>query len=158
MLDEVTERDLKYMREALREAEAAGAAGDVPVGAIVVLGDRIVGRGRNERELTGDPLAHAEIVALRAAAAELGHWRLDEAELFVTLEPCPMCAGAIVQSRLRSLTYGTPDARGGAARSLFRVCDDPRTHHRVHVRNGILAEESASLLTEFFRAKRKPRP
>lgn len=158
MWDEVTERDLKYMREALREAEAAGAAGDVPVGAIVVLGDRIVGRGRNERELTGDPLAHAEIVALRAAAAELGHWRLDEAELFVTLEPCPMCAGAIVQSRLRSLTYGTPDARGGAARSLFRVCDDPRTHHRVHVRNGILAEESASLLTEFFRAKRKPRP
>jgi tRNA(adenine34) deaminase len=158
MLDEVTERDLKYMREALREAEAAGAAGDVPVGAIVVLGDRIVGRGRNERELTGDPLAHAEIVALRAAAAELGHWRLDEAELFVTLEPCPMCAGAIVQSRLRSLTYGTPDARGGAARSLFRICDDPRTHHRVHVRNGILAEESASLLTEFFRAKRKPRP
>ncbi len=158
MWDEVTERDLKYMREALREAEAAGAAGDVPVGAIVVLGDRIVGRGRNERELTGDPLAHAEIVALRAAAAELGHWRLDEAELFVTLEPCPMCAGAIVQSRLRSLTYGTPDARGGAARSLFRICDDPRTHHRVHVRNGILAEESASLLTEFFRAKRKPRP
>jgi tRNA(adenine34) deaminase len=158
MLDEVTERDLKYMREALREAEAAGAAGDVPVGAVVVLGDRIVGRGRNERELTGDPLAHAEIVALRAAAAELGHWRLDEAELFVTLEPCPMCAGAIVQSRLRSLTYGTPDARGGAARSLFRICDDPRTHHRVHVRNGILAEESASLLTEFFRAKRKPRP
>ena len=97
MWDEVTERDLKYMREALREAEAAGAAGDVPV-------------------------------------------------------------GAIVQSRLRSLTYGTPDARGGAARSLFRICDDPRTHHRVHVRNGILAEESASLLTEFFRAKRKPRP
>jgi tRNA(adenine34) deaminase len=158
MWDEVTERDLKYMREALLEAEAAGAAGDVPVGAIIVLGDRIVGRGRNERELTGDPLAHAEIVALRAAAAELGHWRLDEAELFVTLEPCPMCAGAIVQSRLRSLTYGTPDARGGAARSLFRICDDPRTHHRVHVRNGILAEESASLLTEFFRAKRKPRP
>lgn len=158
MWDEVTERDLKYMREALLEAEAAGAAGDVPVGAIVVLGDRIVGRGRNERERTGDPLAHAEIVALRAAAAELGHWRLDEAELFVTLEPCPMCAGAIVQSRLRSLTYGTPDARGGAARSLFRICDDPRTHHRVHVRNGILAEESASLLTEFFRAKRKPRP
>ena len=158
MWDEVTERDLKYMREALREADAAGAAGDVPVGAIVVLGDRIVGRGRNERELTGDPLAHAEIVALRAAAAELGRWRLDEAELFVTLEPCPMCAGAIVQSRLRSLTYGTPDARGGAARSLFRICDDPRTHHRVHVRNGILAEESASLLTEFFRAKRKPRP
>jgi tRNA(adenine34) deaminase len=158
MWDEVTERDLKYMREALLEAEAAGAAGDVPVGAIIVLGDRIVGRGRNERELTGDPLAHAEIVALRAAAAELGHWRLDEAELFVTLEPCPMCAGAIVQSRLRSLTFGTPDARGGAARSLFRICDDPRTHHRVHVRNGILAEESASLLTEFFRAKRKPRP
>jgi len=158
MWDEVTERDLKYMREALQEAEAAGAAGDVPVGAIVVLGDRIVGRGRNERELTGDPLAHAEIVALRAAAAELGHWRLDEAELFVTLEPCPMCAGAIVQSRLRSLTYGTPDARGGAARSLFRICDDPRSYHRVHVRNGILAEESASLLTEFFRAKRKPRP
>ena len=158
MWDEVTERDLKYMREALREAEAAGAAGDVPVGAVVVLGDRIVGRGRNERELTGDPLAHAEIVALRAAAAELGHWRLDEAELFVTLEPCPMCAGAIVQSRLRSLTFGTPDARGGAARSLFRICDDPRTHHRVHVRNGILAEESARLLTEFFRAKRKPRP
>jgi tRNA(adenine34) deaminase len=158
MWDEVTERDLKYMREALLEAEAAGAAGDVPVGAIIVLGDRIVGRGRNERELTGDPLAHAEIVALRAAAAELGHWRLDEAELFVTLEPCPMCAGAIVQSRLRSLTFGTPDARGGAARSLFRICDDPRTHHRVHVRNGILAEESASLLTEFFRSKRKPRP
>jgi tRNA(adenine34) deaminase len=74
------------------------------------------------------------------------------------LEPCPMCAGAIVQSRLRSLTFGTPDARGGAARSLFRICDDPRTHHRVHVRNGILAEESASLLTEFFRSKRKPRP
>ncbi len=158
MWDEVTERDLKYMREALKEAEAAGEAGDVPVGAVVVLGDRIVGRGRNERELTGDPLAHAEIVALRAAAAELGHWRLDEAELFVTLEPCPMCAGAIVQSRLRSLTYGTPDARGGAARSLFRICDDPRTHHRVHVRNGILAEESASLLTEFFRSKRNPRP
>ena len=158
MMDEVTERDLKYMREALLEAAAAGAAGDVPVGAVVVLGDRIVGRGRNERELHGDPLAHAEIVALRAAAAELGHWRLDEAELYVTLEPCPMCAGAIVQSRLRSLTYGTPDARGGAARSLFRICDDPRTHHRVHVRDGILADESAKLLTEFFRAKRKSRP
>jgi tRNA(adenine34) deaminase len=146
--------DEKWMREALMEAAEAEASGDVPVGAVVVLAGRVVGRGRNRRVVNQDPLAHAEVEALRDAAATVRSWRFDEASLYVTLEPCPMCAGAIVQSRVGSLIVGALDARFGAVRSVFQVCDDPRTTHRVRVRSGILADECAGILSEFFKPRR----
>ena len=141
--------DARWMELALDEARAAAAAGDVPVGAVVVHGDAILGRGRNRREVDRDPTAHAELVALREAARALGHWRV-EATLFVTQEPCPMCAGAIVNARVRRLVYGCPNPKAGAVSTLYQIPTDPRLNHRVEVVGGIRSEECAALLQAFF--------
>ncbi|BBH17593.1 tRNA-specific adenosine deaminase [Nocardioides baekrokdamisoli] len=136
---------------ALDEARAALETGDVPVGAIVVGADgQIVGRGRNIREATHDPTGHAEVVALRFAAEALGRWRLEDCTLVVTLEPCTMCAGAIVQSRIRTLVFGAYDEKAGAVGSLWDVVRDRRLNHRPEVIGGVRAEESAALLRDFF--------
>ena len=144
----------QYMGEALEEARAAGEAGDVPVGAIVVLDDVIIGRGRNRRVADDDPLAHAEVEAIRAAAAHVGRWRLDGATLVVTLEPCPMCAGALVQSRVSNLAFGAFDAKAGGVRSVFQICEDRRLPHRLDVSAGGRAEECSQVLRDFFSARR----
>jgi tRNA(adenine34) deaminase len=148
-------RSEAYMRRALAAAEDAARCGEVPVGAVVVVRDEVVAMAHNERETRLDPTAHAEIVALRRAAAVLGGWRLVDAELFVTMEPCPMCAGALVNARLRRLVYGCDDPKAGAARTLYRLLDDPRLNHRVEVVPGVLAEESARVLRAFFSRLRR---
>jgi tRNA(adenine34) deaminase len=145
------EADERFMREAMAEAERAAEAGDVPVGAVVVdAAGAIVGRGRNRREADQDPTAHAEIDALRRAAAALGHWRLEGATVFVTLEPCPMCAGALVNARVARLVYGCADPKAGAVDTLFSIGTDPRLNHRFAARGGVLADACAGLLKEFF--------
>lgn len=146
--------DDQWMTIALEEARAAAAAGDVPVGAIVVADDHILGRGRNRRELDHDPTAHAEIMALREAAQTLGMWRV-EATLFVTQEPCPMCAGAIVNARVKRLVYGCTNPKAGAVETLFSIVTDPRLNHRAEVRGGVLAAECAGELQQFFAALRR---
>jgi tRNA(adenine34) deaminase len=147
--------DEGWMQVALGEARAALGHGDVPVGAVVVAADGIeLGRGRNRREQTGDPTAHAELEALRAAAHALGHWRLDGSTLVVTLEPCTMCAGALVQARVGRLVFGADDPKAGAVTSLFDLVSDPRLPHRLEVRRGVLAIDSAELLRDFFRDRR----
>jgi len=138
------------MREALAEAEQALAHGDVPVGAVVIHGRTIVGRGHNRREADADPTAHAEMLALREAARTLGGWRLASVTLYCTLEPCPMCAGAMVLARLPRLVYGADDPKMGAAGSVVELLRDPRFNHHVAVTRGILAEESQALLERFF--------
>jgi tRNA(adenine34) deaminase len=145
-----------YMRQALAAAEQAAAAGEVPVGAVIVVGGEVVAIAHNERETKNDPTAHAEVVALRRAAGLLGRWRLVDAELYVTMEPCPMCAGALVNARLRRLVYGCDDPKAGAARTLYTLLDDPRLNHRVEVIPGVLAAESAGLLRAFFSRLRRP--
>jgi tRNA(adenine34) deaminase len=150
------ERELGFMRRALGAAEQAAGRGEVPVGAVVVVGDEIVAVAHNERETESDPTAHAEIVALRRAAAALGSWRLTGADLFVTMEPCPMCAGALVNARLRRLYYGCDDPKAGAARTLYTLLDDPRLNHRVEVIPGVLGAEGAALLRSFFWRLRQP--
>ena len=144
------------MREAIAEARKALAAAEVPIGAVVVHepSDRIIGRGHNRRENDHDPTAHAEILALREAAGAIGHWRLLDCVLVVTLEPCPMCAGAAVNARVPRLVYGCPDPKAGAVRTLFQLCDDPRLNHRVTIEHGVLGDECAELLRSFFRAQR----
>ena len=142
--------DEAYMRAALGAAQQASACGEVPVGAVVVVGGEIIAVAHNRRETHNDPTAHAEIVALRAAAARLASWRLVDAELYVTMEPCPMCAGAIVNARVRRLIYGCDDPKAGAVRTLFQLLDDPRLNHRVEVVAGVLAAESTALLKAFF--------
>ena len=141
------------MRLALQEAELAPSTGDVPVGAVVLGPDgrTVIGRGRNEREATGDPTAHAEVLAIREAAKAVGEWRLTGCTLVVTLEPCTMCAGAIVLSRLDRVVYGAVDPKAGAAGSLWDVIRDRRLNHRPEVIHGVLADECAALLTRFFR-------
>jgi len=146
--------DVEYMRLALEEARAAAWEGEVPVGAVVWVGGRIVARGRNRTIADCDPTAHAEIVALRAAAKELGNYRLGGASLYVTVEPCSMCAGAIVQARIGRLIYGCDDPKGGAVRSCVAVLDHPALNHRVEVTSGVLAEEAAAVLQAFFAARR----
>ncbi len=146
--------DDELMRMALEEASAALVHGDVPVGAIVVRDGVVIGSGHNERELTGDPTAHAEILALRDAAETAGSWRLDGATIVVTLEPCLMCAGALLNSRIDRLVYGAADMKAGACLSLYNVCDDPRLNHRLEVAPGVLAEESTALLKAFFAGQR----
>jgi tRNA(adenine34) deaminase len=144
------------MQLALAEARAADDAGDVPIGAVVVHDPttRVIGRGRNRRELDRDPTAHAEILALRDAAATLGQWRLLDCTLYVTLEPCAMCAGAIVAARLPRLVYGCADPKAGAVRTLYQICEDQRLNHCVAVTPDVLAEECAEILRAFFRAQR----
>jgi tRNA(adenine34) deaminase len=143
-----------FMAEALREAEGALAAGEVPVGAVVVKEGRIVGRGSNRVIRDGDPSAHAEIVAVRRAARALGNYRLTDCDLYVTAEPCIMCAGAIVQARIARLFYGATDPKAGAVDSLYKVLGDGRLNHRVEVTAGILEDEAAALLRRFFDKRR----
>jgi tRNA(adenine34) deaminase len=151
------EHDEDWMRVALDEARAAPRHGDVPVGAVVVGPDGVeLGRGRNRREQAGDPTAHAELEALRAAARALGSWRLDGCTLVVTLEPCSMCAGGMVQARVARLVFGADDPRAGAVTSLFDLVRDPRLPHRVEVRRGVLAAECGQVLRAFFRDRRAP--
>jgi tRNA(adenine34) deaminase len=144
----------EYMHLAIEQARAAGVRGEVPVGAVVVVEDRIVGAAGNRTIADCDPTAHAEIVALRAAAAAVGNYRLTGAALYVTIEPCAMCAGALVQARIARLVYGADDAKGGAVRSCLQVLDAGALNHRVAVTGGILAEESVALLQSFFGARR----
>ena len=143
-----------YMRQALRQAKRALARGEVPVGAVIVLGGQIIGRGGNRVVGASDPTAHAEIVALRRAAQKIGNYRLVGADLYVTVEPCAMCAGAIIQARVERLFYGAPDPRAGAVDSLYKLLGDGRLNHRVEVTAGILDEESRVLLESFFRERR----
>ena len=150
-----TVNDETAMREALEQARAAASHGDVPVGAVVVREGRVIARAHNERELRGDPTAHAEVLALRAAADAVGGWRLDGCTLYVTLEPCVMCAGAMQQSRIDRVVFGAPDPKGGATGTLYNVAADPRLNHEVDVTHGVLAEESSRLLSEFFAIHRK---
>ena len=154
----VPEVDRRWMREALVEAERALAHGDVPVGAIAVREGQIVGRGHNRREVDRDPTAHAEMIALREAARALGGWRLRGVTLYCTLEPCPMCAGAMVQAQIDRLVYGADDPKAGAAGSVVELLREPRFNHRVAVTRGVLVKEAEALLRRFFaglRARQK---
>jgi tRNA(adenine34) deaminase len=147
-------RDEYYMRLALREAEQAMAHDDVPIGCVVAHAGEVIGAARNERELRGDPTAHAEILALREASRHLAGWRLLDTVLYVTLEPCAMCAGAIVLARVPRVVYAAPDPKAGAAGSVLDVLAEPRLNHRPDVAGGLLAEEAAALLREFFASRR----
>lgn len=147
--------DEQFMRGALAEARQAGEEGDIPIGAVVVRDGRIIGRGHNQREKLGDPTAHAEMLALTAGSAEVGNWRMEGCTLYVTLEPCVMCAGALVLARLPRLVFGPRDPKAGACGSLYSVHADARLNHRVTITEGILAKECTELLREFFTAQRK---
>ena len=146
--------DDDFMALALEEARAAAAAGDVPVGAIVARNGIVIAAGRNRREVDRDPTAHAEVIALRAAAQVIGHWRV-EATLYVTQEPCPMCAGAIVNARVARLVYGCPNPKAGAVTTLYQIPTDARLNHRVAVTGGVRADECAAVLTAFFAELRR---
>jgi tRNA(adenine34) deaminase len=154
MMTSVDTEHHRWMGEALAEAEAAIAHDDVPIGAVVVHEGRIIGRGHNERELREDPTAHAEVLALREAAEHLGSWRVLGSTLYVTLEPCAMCAGAIVLSRIPRVVYGCADPKAGAAGSVMNILDHPALNHRPEVIGGVRAEEAAEMLRAFFRARR----
>jgi len=146
--------DLEYMRLALVEAQAAAEKGEVPVGCIVVLADNVLARAGNRTITDCDPSAHAEIVALRAAAKALGNYRLNGAAVYVTVEPCAMCAGAMIQARIARLIYGCDDSKGGAVHSCFEIFSHPALNHRVEVLQGVLAEECAQTMQTFFAARR----
>jgi len=146
--------DAHFMGLAIAEARRAAEHGDVPIGAVVVRAGEVVGAGRNERELLQDPTAHAEVLALRAAAAAGGSWRVLDATLYVTLEPCAMCAGAIVLARVPRVVFGTTDPKAGAAGSVLDVLAEPRLNHRPVVTGGVLAADCAALLRDFFAARR----
>jgi len=146
--------DHQWMGLALEEAALAAAAGEVPVGAVVVMDGRLLGRGHNAPIALSDPTAHAEIVALRAAAGAVGNYRLTGATLYATVEPCVMCCGAALQARVARLVYGAADPKAGAARSLYQMLEDPRLNHRVEVAAGVRGDECGARLSEFFRAKR----
>jgi tRNA(adenine34) deaminase len=146
--------DRGLMREALMEAEQAYIKGEVPIGAILVCDGKIIARDHNRREELSDPTAHAEILVLRQAGSLLGSWRLTGAALYVTIEPCPMCAGALVQARVGRLIFGATDPKAGAIESLYRIADDERLNHRLHITGGVLAEEAAALIRRFFQSRR----
>lgn len=143
------------MQQALAVAERSLESDDVPIGAIVVHGRRIIGRGCNEREKLQDPTAHAEMIALSAAAAHVGRWRLDECTMYVTLEPCAMCAGGLVLARMKRLVFGAYDPKAGACGSLFEISTDPRLNHRIETVGGVLNDDCATLLRDFFRRRRE---
>lgn len=143
-----------FMRLALQQAEAAARADEVPVGAVIVHNGRVIAAAHNQRETLQDPTAHAEMVAITQAAAALESWRLEQCTLYVTLEPCPMCAGGIVQARIPTVVYGAADAKAGAVRSLFQILEDDRLNHRCSVIPGVLGEPCAQILTRFFQGKR----
>ncbi len=150
----MSEEDLRYMRQALEEAREAASAGEVPVGCVVVHDGRVVGNAHNLREARSDPTAHAEILALRRAAEALGTWHLDGATAYVTVEPCCMCAGALVNARVERLVYGVRDPKSGACGSLYDIPEDARLNHRVEVTGGVLAGKALELLRRFFRSRR----
>ena len=153
--DDVVDWDGLFMRKALQLAEQAMAADEVPVGAVIVQSGRVIGAGWNQREMLRDPTAHAEMLAITQAAASLESWRLEQCTLYVTLEPCPMCAGALVQARVPRVVYGARDPKAGAVDSLFRLLDDPRLNHRAEVTGGVMADACGALLSDFFREKRR---
>jgi tRNA(adenine34) deaminase len=151
----------RCMDEALGLAEEAAGLGEVPVGAVVVIDGKTVGKGANQRESLQDPFAHAELIAMREASAAVGSWRLEKATLYVTLEPCPMCAGAIVNARVPVVVYGCDDPKAGAVRTLYKLLEDPRLNHRCEVISGVRAEKASSLLSAFFsnlRRSKTPSP
>jgi tRNA(adenine34) deaminase len=163
-MDQPSQFDLPhefYMRHALREAEAAGSEDEVPIGAVIVhhdpVGDddRVIGAAHNQREQLRDPTAHAEMLAITQAAQALNNWRLENCTLYVTLEPCPMCAGAIVLARIPRVVYGAPDPKAGAATTLYHLLDDPHLNHRAEVVAGVLVEPCGQILSEFFARKRQ---
>jgi tRNA(adenine34) deaminase len=145
--------DLLMMQEAIAEAEKAAALGEVPVGCVVVVDGRIVGRGGNRRESAADPTAHAEILAIRQAAQAVGNWRIP-GTLYVTQEPCPMCAGALVNARIERLVFGCDNPKAGAVKTLYQLVEDPRLNHRMTVTGGVLAERCGALLSDFFKKLR----
>ena len=147
--------DLSYMRLALAAAQEAADQGEVPVGAIVVCAEGVVGRGYNRREASQSPFGHAEIAAIDQAARHFGSWRLSPCTIYVTLEPCIMCVGAILQARIGRLVFGCLDAKAGAVESLYRLCEDPRLNHQLPVTAGVLASEAAAMLAEFFQRLRE---
>lgn len=154
-MDQVyAETDLEFMRAALAEARVAAERGEVPVGAVVVHEGHIIARGHNRTVTDNDPTAHAEMVVLRDAAKTLGNYRLNGVALYVTVEPCAMCAGALIQARVSRLVYGCPELKGGAVRTCFQVLDHPSVNHRVEVTSGVLAEDCARALQEFFQLRR----
>ncbi|MCX7831466.1 MAG: tRNA adenosine(34) deaminase TadA [Actinobacteria bacterium] len=149
-------KDEKYMREALKEAEKAAKKGEVPIGAVIVKEGKVIGRGHNLRETKNDPTAHAEIIAIRQAAKKLKNWRLSGCTLYVTVEPCPMCAGAIVLSRIERVVYGAEDNKAGAVKSLYSLLSDERLNHRVsEIISGVEKERSTEILKDFFQKLRQ---
>lgn len=147
-------KDHHYMQEALEEAKKAAALGEVPIGAVIVYKDEIIARAHNLRETTQNALTHAESMAIQEACSKIGSWRLEETTLYVTLEPCPMCAGAILQSRVPRVVYGARDIKAGCVDSLYRLLNDPRFNHECTVTEGVMAEECGQILTDFFKALR----
>jgi tRNA(adenine34) deaminase len=154
----VENSDETFMAMALDEARMAGAIGEVPIGAVVVCDGAVVARGHNRREADNDPAGHAELIAIRAAATRLGRWRLSGCTVYVTLEPCPMCAGLMHQARIDRCVYAAPDPKAGALGTLYDLHDDKRLNHRFDVTSGVLQSESASMLREFFQQLRRDRP
>ncbi|MER2174315.1 MAG: tRNA adenosine(34) deaminase TadA [Carnobacterium sp.] len=150
-----TEDKTYFMQEAIKEAHKAKEKLEVPIGAIVVLNGKIIGRGHNRREETNDATTHAEMLAIQEANRNLGNWRLEEAQLFVTLEPCPMCSGAMILSRVKELYYGASDPKGGTAGTLMNLLTDERFNHQVQIEAGLLEQECGELLSNFFRELRK---
>ncbi len=148
-------KDQDFMREALKEAKAAYQKGEVPIGAVIVRDGQVIARGHNLREELSDPTAHAEIVAMREAGKALVGWRLPGTTLYVTIEPCPMCAGALVQARVARVVYGAADIKAGAVHSLYNITEDDRLNHQLEVTGGVLEEEAAGLMRDFFRSRRK---
>lgn len=147
--------DEKFMQVAINEAIKAKEIDEVPIGAVIVLNGEIIAKGYNLRETSQQTLSHAELTVIEAANKKVGSWRLEDCTLYVTLEPCPMCAGAIVQSRMKRVVYGAPDPKAGCAGTLFNLLDEPRFNHQVEVTSGVLQEECANLLIDFFKALRK---
>ncbi len=145
----------RFMRAALEEAQVAMEEDEAPVGAVLVRAGRIIARAHNQREQLRDPTAHAEMIAITQAAAAIGSWRLEDCTLYVTLEPCPMCAGAIVQARIPRVVYGAADPKAGAVHSVFRLLNDARLNHRAEVTAGVLAESCGEILTRFFQKQRR---
>lgn len=149
------EKDHYYMGLAIEEAQQAAAKGEVPIGAVIVQGERVIARAHNLRETTQNAVTHAELLAIQQACEALGNWRLEDTKLYVTLEPCPMCAGAILQSRIPHVVYGARDIKAGCVDSLYRLLNDERFNHQCEVTENVLADECGLLLTQFFRDLRK---
>ena len=152
---DVFEQDRQFMQLALKEAKKAGELGEVPIGAVIVYKGEVIASASNRRETTQNAVTHAELMAIQQACKKIGSWRLEETTLYVTLEPCPMCAGAILQSRIPRVVYGARDMKAGCVDSLYRLLNDPRFNHECEVTEGILAEECGHILTDFFRALRE---